>query len=274
MNLITHEWNGSQIAQLSEPTTIAKFEIPASYVNATQMCKACGKQFNDYARLDSTKAYWEGLSLDTGIPVSNLAIAIRGRGDKVEQGTWVHPEIAIDLAQWVSVEFRIWANRTLKRVVSGEIVPQPQPEPTTPTPQQISELYDLVLGKTDLDPKLIAGVKLNAIAKLHPALAPAAELAKPVLEIATEEELLSPTRLAEILSERTGEDWSNQRVNKLLVDQGFQEKNTQSNSPSYLPTDKGKEYSQLIINTAKGRDKTVQSLRWFPKILEVLDYEQ
>jgi hypothetical protein len=27
------------------------------YINATALCKACGKMLNDYARLDSTKAF-------------------------------------------------------------------------------------------------------------------------------------------------------------------------------------------------------------------------
>lgn len=125
--MLTHNWNNHAITQLTETTKIGKFDVPASYVNATQMCQACGKQFNDYARLDSTNAYWEGLSLETGIPVSNLVITVRGRGDKIPQGTWAHPEIAIDCAQWVSVEFRIWANRALRKMISGETPAPSQP---------------------------------------------------------------------------------------------------------------------------------------------------
>jgi len=125
MNSTIHNWNGSAITQLSTFAKIGKFDIPAGYVSATEMCKACGKQFNDYARLDSTKTYWGALSIETGIPVSNLVISIKGRGDKIEQGTWIHPEIAIDLAQWVSVDFRIWANRTLRQVMTNQQPPTP-----------------------------------------------------------------------------------------------------------------------------------------------------
>ena len=171
MNLITHDWNGSAIAQLSEATKIAKYDVPAGYANTTQMCKACGKLFADYARLDSTEAYWQALSADMGIPISGLVITIKGGNNKQIQGTWTHPEIAIDLAQWVSIEFRIWANRTLKKVIQGlstqpqqtqnlpSPVEQPQPAlpPAPPTPQEISELFDLTLGQSGLDPKLVAG---------------------------------------------------------------------------------------------------------------------
>ena len=42
------------------------------YINATEMCKAAGKQFNDYSRLNTTTEFLKELSLDTGIPVSKL----------------------------------------------------------------------------------------------------------------------------------------------------------------------------------------------------------
>ncbi|MFB2769825.1 KilA-N domain-containing protein [Pelatocladus sp. BLCC-F211] len=277
MNIVTHDWNGSAITQLSEATKIAAYDVPAGYVNATQMCKACKKLWADYARLESTKQYWEGLSLSMGIPIDLLVMSIlRCKND--QRGTWVHPEIAIDLAQWVSVEFRIWANRTLRGVIEKQIAPDtltltpevPIPQPLLPTPQEISDIYDLTLGKAGLDPKLVAGVKLNAIAKRYPVLQPEAELAKTLLQVKVESELLSPSQLGEMLTESTGEKWSAQRVNKLLVDQDFQFRNPDGDNPAYLPTTKGKEYGQIVLNTAKGRDKTIQSLRWFPGVLNAV----
>ncbi|MEH1822109.1 MAG: KilA-N domain-containing protein [Nostoc sp.] len=280
MNLVTHDWNGSAIAQLSEVTRIAKHDVPAGYVNATQMCKACNKQFNDYARLESTKEYWEGLSRFTGIPVDLLVMTnLKGRND--QRGTWAHPEIAIDLAKWVSVEFRIWANQTLRQVMTGHLsvteafAPAPPascllPSPT-PTAQEISELFDLTLGGAGLDPKLIAGVKLNAIASYNPALLEAAEIAKSALSIPIEQGLVRPTQLGEKLEAKTGEKWSAIKVNKLLTDLGFQIPNPDGKNPAYLPTEKGKDYSQLVLDTAKGRDKTVQSLQWHLSVLEALE---
>ena len=71
---------------------------------------------------------------------------------------------------------------------------------------------------TNLDVNLIAGVKLNAIAKQHPQYALVAETAKSVLRVVIEDELLSPTQLAKLLNERTDETWSVRRVNKLLIE--------------------------------------------------------
>ncbi len=43
---------------------------PDGYLNATDMCKANNKKYNDWYRLDSTKEYLNELSSDTGYPVS------------------------------------------------------------------------------------------------------------------------------------------------------------------------------------------------------------
>jgi KilA-N domain len=283
MNLVTHDWNGSVIAQLAEATKIAKYDVPTGYVNATQMCKACGKLFADYARLDSTEAYWQALSTDMGIPISGLVITIKGGNSKQTQGTWTHPEIAIDLAQWVSVEFRIWANRTLRQVIQGQ---QEAPEMITPieTPkvippvseerpslQLISEFYDLTIAKTGIDLHLVTGAKINAMVKRYPILEQEAEIGKALLSVPIENELVRPTQLGEKLEAKTGEKWSAIRVNKALVDQGFQIPNPDGKNPSYLPTEKGKPHSAIVLDTAKSRDKTVQSLQWHLSVLEALE---
>lgn len=128
MNIIAHDWNGHSIPQTSEELSVGKFTIPVGYVNATKMCQANGKEWAGYARRKASKSYWEGLSNDMQICMSSLIITIDAFGD--EQGTWVHPEVAIDLAQWVSVPFKIWANRTLTQVLSGAIASAPQPQST------------------------------------------------------------------------------------------------------------------------------------------------
>ena len=42
------------------------------YINITNLCKAGGKKFNDWNRMDKTKRFLEVLSTDAGIPVSEL----------------------------------------------------------------------------------------------------------------------------------------------------------------------------------------------------------
>lgn len=116
--MLTHLWRDSEINQMPQDVEIGKYSIPKGYVNATQMCHANNKSWGHYKERKSTKAYWAALSNDIGIPISSLVIEIDGYGSS--QGTWVHPEIAIDLTQWVSIEFRLWANRTLMKVMISQ----------------------------------------------------------------------------------------------------------------------------------------------------------
>jgi hypothetical protein len=76
------------------------------YIHATAMCKACGKQLGHYLENASTKAFLEVLSLDIGFPISKLILIRKGRPAHL-QGTWVHPKVAIHLAQWLSPQFAV-----------------------------------------------------------------------------------------------------------------------------------------------------------------------
>lgn len=76
------------------------------YVHATALCKAAGKQFGHYHENKTTKDFLKAISLDIGIPISKLISTFRGRPAHL-QGTWVHPRVAIHLAQWLSTEFAV-----------------------------------------------------------------------------------------------------------------------------------------------------------------------
>jgi hypothetical protein len=90
------------------------------YVNATAMCKAGGKLFNDYSRLKTTPAFLDALSGSTGIPVDLLvATIITGPNDL--RGTWVHPQVAISLAQWISPVFAVRVTQWVFDWMSGKI---------------------------------------------------------------------------------------------------------------------------------------------------------
>lgn len=88
------------------------------YINATAMCKAVGKQFGDYGRLSSTQDYIKELSTDTGIPVSELIQSLRG-GNPDQQGSWVHPDLAIHLAQWLSPKFAVAVSKWVREWLAG-----------------------------------------------------------------------------------------------------------------------------------------------------------
>jgi len=76
------------------------------FVNATQMCKAGGKKFNDWYRLDKTKEFINELSTCTGCPVDDFIVIIT-TGKNENRSTWVHPRISINIAQWISPVFDV-----------------------------------------------------------------------------------------------------------------------------------------------------------------------
>lgn len=94
--------------------------VKDGYVNATAMCKAAGKNFADYNRLSSTKAFIDELSSDMGFPITELVQSIQG-GNPTLQGTWVHPQVAIHLAQWLSPKFAVQVTKWVFDWMSGKV---------------------------------------------------------------------------------------------------------------------------------------------------------
>lgn len=99
--LIEHEMDGAVIGQ--DPVD--------GYINATAMCKKAGKLFSDYSRLSSTEQFLAALSTDMGIPITGLIHTLRGGNDPKRQGTWVHPQVATNLAQWLSPQFAVQVSK-------------------------------------------------------------------------------------------------------------------------------------------------------------------
>lgn len=115
LELITHNVENNIIHQRSSD----------GYVNATALCRAVGKQFNDYSRTKTTQAFLGALSRSTGIPVDRLIITITD-GDNYRRGTWVHPQVAINLGQWCSPEFAVAVAQFVNAWATGSIKTPPQ----------------------------------------------------------------------------------------------------------------------------------------------------
>ena len=77
------------------------------YINATELCQRAGKLFGHYRENAQTEAFLQALSTDIGIPISVLVQTIKGGDYRKYQGTWVHPQVAMNLAQWLSPEFAV-----------------------------------------------------------------------------------------------------------------------------------------------------------------------
>jgi len=83
-------------------------------VNATEMAKPFGKQIGHWLENASTKAFAESLARHRNSDLASLLIIKRGGS---EQGTWMHEDLAIEFARWLSPEFGIWCNDKIKEIV-------------------------------------------------------------------------------------------------------------------------------------------------------------
>jgi hypothetical protein len=88
------------------------------YINATMLCKAGNKNFFDWYRLSSTKSLLDIISQDVGIPVIDLVDSKKGNSSQYSQGSWVHPDLAVQLAQWISPEFLVRVCRWVRQIVT------------------------------------------------------------------------------------------------------------------------------------------------------------
>lgn len=271
--IVKHNWNGHGIAQLKERTRIAKTDIPKGHVNATQMCQANGKQWGHYAERKSSKAYWEALSIDIGIPISSLIIQINAYGD--EQGTWVHPEIAMDLAQWVSIPFRIWANRNLTKIVSGKVVELVQTKIDTLDPQSVLSQLNLaaeVMADLGIDSTIIGQLKLDAIALQLPAAKSMVEAGKKLLS--SQEPLesigLTPSDIASQLQPTLKPT----EVNNILETLGLQYKHKRISSKSgkekweWQLTPQGLNHGHVYLTT--GKQWSGGQIRWQASVVQLI----
>jgi len=95
------------------------------YINITNLCKAGGKEFKAWNRLDKTKAFLKALS--TAVGISTAVLIQLGTGSKFgtteeTSGTWVHPQVAINIAQWISPQFDVKVSAwVLEVMMTGKI---------------------------------------------------------------------------------------------------------------------------------------------------------
>jgi len=107
---IDHQTDGEIINQ----------RVKDGYVNATAMCKAAKKEWYEYARSKNAKDFLEELSSATEISRDELIQSVAG-GIPHLQGTWVHPQVAVHLAQWLSPKFSVLVTQWVMDWLSGNV---------------------------------------------------------------------------------------------------------------------------------------------------------
>jgi hypothetical protein len=124
--LVSRSWNGTPISRRTTD----------GYVNATAMCRANGKQWSKYRESDRCQTYLDAPAETSEIRMFDLIESRQGQGG----GTWVHPQVAVDLARWISAPFAVWMDGWFL-----ESIQQPQPAPVQESTLQLREAEVIAL---------------------------------------------------------------------------------------------------------------------------------
>ena len=123
---------------------VVEQRMPDGFINATAMCTAHGKKIDSWFRTRDTLELFEVLAIDLSVPInysnlSNLDVSrlsgtkyskifpnlVFSRGGSPENGggTWLHPDLAIQLAQWCNKFFAIQVSRWVREWLTSAYNP-------------------------------------------------------------------------------------------------------------------------------------------------------
>jgi hypothetical protein len=137
--------------------------------------------------------------------------------------------------------------------------------PTAALIEKANIVFDGLFGS--IDPEIRTGMKIEAVCKVDPSLREMLEGFKPKLLL--DALLLSPTDIGKLLEERDGIKLSGIATNKLLIEKNLQIA-TGDKKLAYKAIGQGIEFSKVVADTAAGHGKTVQSLRWYESVVDLL----
>lgn len=104
--VIKYDYNGTAIT----------FQHGANVmVNATEMAKPFDKHAKHWLGNQSTKEFLEALTKVRNLTLADL-VTVRYGGDN--PGTWMHEDVAMEFARWLSPKFAIWCNDRIKELLT------------------------------------------------------------------------------------------------------------------------------------------------------------
>lgn len=104
-SLQVYAYNGANISFLSNNGS-------SLMINATEMAKPFGKNASHWLRNQSTKEYINELAALRNCKGSDLVQIENG------MGCWMHEDVALEFARWLSPAFAIWTNDRIKELMT------------------------------------------------------------------------------------------------------------------------------------------------------------
>lgn len=104
---IVYDYKGSKISFANGKNVM---------VNATEMAKPFAKTTKDWLRTNASSEFINSLSAVRQICPTELVKVVQG-GSPELQGTWMHEDVALEFARWLSPAFAIWCNDRIKELL-------------------------------------------------------------------------------------------------------------------------------------------------------------
>ena len=131
------QYNGSPISFQSGDSVM---------VNATQMAKPFGKRPAKWLELPSTKEFLKTLSTIRKSD-SEFVVTINGGTTEKGKGTWMHEDVALEFARWLSPAFAIWCNDRIKEILVGKSAKEDYSW-VNPSDYTRQDLADIIIEKS------------------------------------------------------------------------------------------------------------------------------
>jgi hypothetical protein len=267
MNIIVHQIDNISVG----------IDKKNGYLNATKLCAAYSlaknvlKRPNDWLKTDRAKSYIAYVASITNISVELLVVAKAGNSD--ESGTWIHPDLGTAFATWLSFEYEYSVTKWIQEWRSGksskefpkQLTGDVAPNPTKELAEKVSVTIDILFAHIDIE--LRTGMKIEGMCAVDPSFKPILEPFKPKLIL--DAPLLSPTEIGKLLEASDGIKRSGIAINKLLIERSLQVA-TGDKKLTYRAIGQGIEFSKVVADTASGHGKTIQSLRWYESVVDLL----
>jgi hypothetical protein len=118
--------NNSNISTFSYSDSVKVDFTSDAWFNATAVAKQFNKRPNDWLSLESTKEYvkclHKALFPEIALPEKmvteqNQLVRTKTGGIPGQQGSWFHPKLAVAFARWLSVDFAIWCDLQIEKIL-------------------------------------------------------------------------------------------------------------------------------------------------------------
>lgn len=100
-------------------SSISFFNGKNVMVNATEMARVFGKRPVDWLQNQSTVEFINAITeVRKSTSADFQAVSVAKGGNPQMQGTWMHEDVALEFARWLSPTFAIWCNDRIKELLT------------------------------------------------------------------------------------------------------------------------------------------------------------